>query len=283
MKRILVTGAAGAFGPSVISAFEDVPGNVVYQTDIRHNVSDKCISCDLRVRSLVEDLIEKIRPDMIIHLAGSISSDFEESFAVNVNTARLLLETIEKNSRLTRVVLIGSAAEYGIVNPEDNPLKELRCLSPVTVYGWTKASQTMLMNVFVQRGLDVVMARVFNLDGPGLSDRLFVGRLQRMIHSYKRGELARIKLGPLSASRDYITFEHAAAQVRAIATLGNTGEVYHVASGVPVVVRDLLKVYLAAEGLDLSCVDEGQEHTNRYGYDVPLIFADISKTQRLMD
>jgi len=282
MRRVLVTGAAGAFGPSVVRQFEKNQENVVYRTDCRGQDSDKSISCDLRIRSHVENLLAKVQPDLVIHLAGTLSSDFDEALAVNVNAARMLLETIEKNKSRARIILIGSAAEYGVVDPAENPLKETRQTSPVSIYGLTKAWQTLLMNVFVQRGVDVVAARMFNLDGPGLSDRLIIGRVQKMIQAYKKGGLDRIKLGPLSAIRDFVSFESAASQIEAIALHGISGNIYHVASGEPILMRDMVQRHLAQHGLDMSCVEEGLVYTNRTGYDVPVIFADISKTKQLL-
>jgi hypothetical protein len=34
--------------------------------------------------------------------------------------------------------------------------------------------------------------------------------------------------------------------------------------------------------LDESCVEEGPENSNREGYDVSVIYADISKTEQLL-
>lgn len=282
MKRILVTGSAGAFAPSVITRFSRDPGNSLILTDCRCGAGAKIRPCDLRVKSQVEQLLADAKPDLILHLAGTLSTDFEEAMAVNVNAARFLLETVERTNTTARVLLTGSAAEYGVVRSEENPLRESRCLAPVSVYGLTKAWQTMLMSVFVERRLDVVAARIFNLDGPGLSERLFVGRVDKLIDAFKKGEIHRIKLGDMSAVRDYVAFEEAASQIEAIALHGETGNVYHVASGMPVKVRNILQERLARHGLDMSCVDESKEHSNRAGYDVPEVYADISRTRQLL-
>jgi len=46
--------------------------------------------------------------------------------------------------------------------------------------------------------------------------------------------------------------------------------------------RELLESELKPHALDFSIVDEGQCLSNRSGYDVPVIYADIEKTRRLM-
>jgi GDP-D-mannose dehydratase len=127
----------------------------------------------------------------------------------------------------------------------------------------------------------VIVARVFNLDGPGVAERLFVGRLQKQIAEVLAGRQSGITLGPLSAIRDYVTTEEAAHQLMAIAERGAPGQVYHVASGRPVTMRELLNRYLLRNNLDAAIVQESAALTNRAGYDVPVIYADMTKTTEL--
>jgi nucleoside-diphosphate-sugar epimerase len=282
LKRILITGATGAFGPSVVARFESLEDSIVYTSGRSCTTGGNRYACDMTVASQIELLLNETKPDLIVHLAGSLSQNLDEAIAVNVNATHKLLDLIEKKFLHTRVVLIGSCAEYGAVAPEESPLQETQSVAPVSVYGLTKAWQSMLMKYFMHRGLDIVVARIFNLDGPGLSERLFIGRLERQIAAVCSKRTERIVLGPTSATRDYVSFDAAAVQLEVIARHGKTGEVYHVASGVPTLVRDILERYLAQNGLDMTSVSEAPESSNRVGYDVPVIFADISKTAELL-
>ena len=128
----------------------------------------------------------------------------------------------------------------------------------------------------------MVVARIFNLDGSGLSERLFIGRLQKQINEVLTGQKSVIELGPLNATRDYVTTEYATEQILAIAAHGEAGRVYHVASGKPITMRDILSRYLAIHKLDASIVHEAVDLTNRIGYDVPIIYADVTNTMQLM-
>jgi GDP-4-dehydro-6-deoxy-D-mannose reductase len=76
--------------------------------------------------------------------------------------------------------------------------------------------------------------------------------------------------------------DHAVNQLMAIAEHGSAGEVYHIASGTPVTMRELLARELARYGLRDSIVDEAAALSNRYGYDAPSIYADIGKTTALL-
>jgi GDP-4-dehydro-6-deoxy-D-mannose reductase len=97
-----------------------------------------------------------------------------------------------------------------------------------------------------------------------------------------RGKRTQIEVGSLSAIRDYLAIDDAASQLLTVAEFGEAGTVYHVASGRPITMRELLLCELAAYGLDESMVVEGAAFTNRRGYDVPVIFADMAKTNMLI-
>jgi len=282
MKKVLVTGASGALGHALLDRLKNDGGYQVVAASRRATGADEAI-LDLHERDQITSTVARVAPDIILHLAATFVNEFDKAYAVNVDAARHLLDAVEASKRPVRVVLIGSAAEYGVVQPEENPVREDHVLKPVSVYGLTKAWQSTLASLYAGRGVDVVVARVFNLDGPGLSDRLFIGRLQKQIDDVMAGRKAVIELGPLNAVRDYVSMSDAAEQILAICACASPGQVYHVASGKPTTMRQLLEMYLARHGLDASIVQEAPSLSNRVGYDVPAIFADMTKTNQLMN
>lgn len=278
-KRVLITGATGALGSVLTSRLRAKPSDFIVFAPGRGNADD---SLDLLDRDQIVRAIKRTRPELILHLAATFSNDFDEAYAINVAAPRHLLEAVEASGRRVRVVLVGSAAEYGAVTPDENPINEDHVLRPVSVYGITKAWQTELAYLHAGHGTDVVVARIFNLAGPNLSERLFVGRLHKQIDEVRRGERTQIEVGPLSAIRDYLSIDDAVSQLLTVADFGEAGKVYHVASGRPVTMRELLIRELVAHGLDESIVIEGTALTNRRGYDVPAIYADMTRTTALL-
>ncbi len=281
MKKVLLTGATGALGAAVTSWLQE-QGDYQITATSRHNPeSDSRLDvCDF---SALEKKVITTKPDLIIHLAATFDHDFDHAYSVNVASSRVLLETVKQQQLSSRVILIGSAAEYGVIRPEENPVKENHVLNPVSVYGMTKAWQTQLASLFAANGVDVVVARVFNLYGDNLSERLFIGRLQKQIDAVVAGKQTSIELGSLQASRDYLSTQDAARQLGLVIEHGVSGEVYHIASGQPVTMREMLLRYLKKNKLDSSLVREAHENTNRKGYDVPVIYADVSKLKHLLD
>jgi nucleoside-diphosphate-sugar epimerase len=278
-RKVLLTGSTGALGQVLASRLRAVPDGFTVFAPRRAECDDPL---DLRDGDQIARAIERTRPDLILHLAATFSNDFDEAYAVNVAATRHMLKAVELSGQPVRVVLVGSAAEYGAVASDENPIREDHVLRPVSVYGISKAWQTELAYLHASRGVNVVVARVFNLTGPQLSERLFVGRLHKQIGELARGERTCIEVGPLSAIRDYLSIDDAVTQLLAIADFGEAGKVYHVASGQPVTMRELLIRELAAYGLHESIIVEGEGLTNRCGFDVPAIYADISRTIALL-
>ena len=278
-RKVLLTGSTGALGQVLARRLGANPADFTVFAPRRGEHDD---SLDLRDGDQIARAIERTRPDLIMHLAATFTNEFDEAYAVNVAATRHMLEAVEASGRPVRVVLVGSAAEYGPVAADENPINEDHVLRPVSIYGMTKAWQTELAYLHACRGANVVVARIFNLTGPYLSERLFVGRLHKQIDELRRGMRTQIEVGPLSAVRDYLTIDDAVTQLLAIADFGEAGKVYHVASGHPITMRELIVRELAAHGLNESIVVEGVGLTNRRGYDVPSIYADIGRTAALL-
>jgi GDP-4-dehydro-6-deoxy-D-mannose reductase len=282
---ILVTGAGGGLGRIL---FESLRSGERGQDVVGVNRSGiggaDVESCDVTDPQAVSELVRRVGPQLVFHLAGSFTNSYDIDYPVNALSARYLLEAIDRHAFGARVVLAGSAAEYGLVDPQENPVSESRALRPVSVYGLTKAFQTQIASYFAYaHRSNVVVARMFNLMAPGLSERLFVGRVERLIGRYIRGEVESISVGHLDHQRDYVGADEAIAQLRAIASRGEVGGVYNVGSGRPISMRSLLNDMLDAAGVPNEVVLEAvPEAGGRKGYDVPLIFADMSRTRALL-
>jgi GDP-4-dehydro-6-deoxy-D-mannose reductase len=279
--KTLVTGAAGFLGRALVQRLKQDTQHELHVTDLQPAPGGIFHRCDLSDPVRVAELLRTISPRRIYHLAGTFANEFGADFRSNVDSTRHLLEAVRQSGGPVRMLLIGSAAEYGCVREEDNPLREQQPLAPVSIYGWTKACQTLLMGYYHRvHASDVVMARLFNLTGSGASNRLFVGRLHEQVEQLLAGKIQEITVGPLDAVRDYLPVEEAARQVERVMLFGLSGQVYHIASGIPVRMRDLLGQLLQARGLSRDCVREVPQPTPNK-LDPPAVYADVTTTSRL--
>ncbi len=236
-------------------------------------------ACDLGNADDVKRLLSDFRPTRIFHCAGTFSNDWEIDYAANIKAARNLLEAAVGLGLKCRFFLMGSAAEYGW--PPPGPVPETAPLKPVSIYGLTKAGQTAVMDFYQRKhGLDVVMARTFNLFGEGCSPSLFPGRVLEQIKKIQTGLASRIKVGPLDSKRDYLSIELAVDDYLKIMERGKSGEIYNVGSGVPVKLSDFLTQLLETHGLTMDIVDIAQPAGDSKG-EVTEIYADVSKLRAL--
>lgn len=278
--KVLVTGAAGATGAPLVAALAALRPSVdLVRTDLRATAGDGLVPCDLADAAAVRALVVSHKPERVVHLAGTFTNDFSVDHTSNVLGTRHLLEALRHECPTARTLLIGSAAEYGLVLPEHNPVSETQPTAPVSVYGLTKRMQAELMAFYHRAyGLPVLLARTFNLVGRGLSPSLLPGRLEREIHRVKSGDATHVELGSLQGQRDFLPMDAAVAAYARILEHGEPGQIYNVGSGHPTELRAFVLAQLQAAGLPESALREGAPHENSRGFS---IWADVSKLNAL--
>jgi GDP-D-mannose dehydratase len=131
-------------------------------------------------------------------------------------------------------------------------------------------------------GMDLVMARTFNLSGDVklISKSLFMGRVSEQLEKVKKLQIPKIEVGNLESRRDYLDVREAVKYYQKIMERGLPGEVYNVASGAPLKMRDLLASLLKEAGLDMSVVEERPPSVTDKT-DIPEIWADLRKIKQL--
>lgn len=269
--KVLVTGAAGFSGRHLCAALSRDDTLEVHAATRAH--------CDLSDASATRALVAEVGPRQIYHLAGSFSDDPAEAERAIVHATRNVLTAARGLARRCRVLLVGSAAEYGPVAEADNPVSESRALRPVGAYARAKAAQAELMRQYEgDPHLELVLARTFNLLGAGQSSRLLLGRVEAWLRTRTEGEV--LVLGDLSARRDYLPIAEAVAAYRLIMHAGRPGGVYNVGSGRPTPVRDAVHALLRAHGVPPSAIEERGD-VRGVGSEASAIWADITALRAL--
>jgi len=213
----------------------------------------KYMRVDLRERKNTKSMLLKLKPDYIINLAASSrSADFNEMRDVNAGISRNLLDLLVKHSLPVRnLLLIGSAAEYG--RQRRLPVKEDAGLHPVNDYGLSKLLQTVLAEFYCRSyGLNVNIARTFNLIGRGMPSSLCAGYFAQKIRD--SGDNAVIRTGNLRSRRDFLAVEDAVDAYWKILLLGKRGETYNVCSGRSYLIKEILDGLIKASGKRITAV-----------------------------
>jgi GDP-4-dehydro-6-deoxy-D-mannose reductase len=183
-------------------------------------------------------------PDAVYHLAAA--SNVGSSWAAPVEVLRINAEgTLNlllacEAAGVSRVLAVGSAEEYGKVDPADLPLKETAPLRPVTPYGASKvAADYLALQAFLGRGQDVVRVRPFNHLGPSQSGRFVASALAEQVARNEHLGHDVVLAGDLSPRRDFTDVRDVVRAYRLLVVGGQAGEVYNVCSGVDVAISDV--------------------------------------------
>ncbi len=246
MQRALVTGASGFCGSHLLDLL-DADGIEVH-TMGRSPAGQRYHVCDLFNREAVRKTVADVRPDWVFHLAGAaVASDGEELYSVNVVPAVNLLGAIGAVHPQAACLLVGTAAEYGIVQAADVPVAEGRAPNPVTHYGASKLAQTVAARQFSREGCRVVVARPSNIIGPGMPAWLALGQFVARINDLVRNGGSELVTGDLGSVRDLIDVRDAMGLFwRLIRCEGAAGQIVNVCSGVGTTMRALVGVLMQA-------------------------------------
>ncbi len=279
--RVLITGAMGFSGQGLYKVLIKNKALSIFISDIHINKADNYFDCDLTNFPSVTKLIKTVKPNQVFHFSGSFSNEFCKDFEINVLATKNLLESIKNSNLSCRILLVGSAAEYGNVSLNNDSIKESQLLNPISFYGLTKVFQTNLMSYYVNAySMDIVMARPFNIYGKNISENLFVGKVYQQIKLLKEGKIEKIVLGNLENRRDYISLKDTLIHYITIMKRGESGQIYNVGNGVSIKTKQILDKILDEENIDPSLVESRiSQHPEKP--DIENICANITKLKNL--
>ena len=246
--RALITGGKGFVGrhlnEHLLSENDDV--TVI---DLEHDVTN-----NTEMRHVMQDA----QPDVIYHLAAlsHVGTSWNDpSGVLNVNvlgTANVLAAAREEVPDALTLV-ISSAEVYGIVSPEQLPLTEDSIVQPSSPYAASKAAAEVVA-LQASRGFSqkVIVVRPFNHVGPGQAPTFFVPALANRLIAAKREGRTSVPVGELSTRRDFTDVRDVVRAYRLVATQGEPGETYNVASGVDRSMSDVAQMLLDAVGAQIE-------------------------------
>ncbi|MEJ7685867.1 MAG: NAD-dependent epimerase/dehydratase family protein [Variovorax sp.] len=252
--RVLVTGASGFLGRSVLAELRKrglSPTLVSRRSQAEHERGWHVLSPG--EAAAVHELLLSVDPEIIIHLAGvSSAASYGDLYAANVVFAANLLDASLAMPRKPRVLLAGSAAEYGSVAEAQLPVPESCACRPNTTYGISKLAQTNHALAARARGLDVTVARLFNPIGAGMPKSLALGSFADQVA--RMGEQGgTLTTGDLDAVRDFMDVDAAAAAFVELALREHdVPEIVNVCSGQGLRLLDVTRRLIELSGVAVT-------------------------------
>lgn len=251
-ERLLITGATGFTGMHACQYFRRAGYEVTAVTrNSLSRITDERIHiehCELTDKQQVKSLIQKTKPDRVLHLAGQNHvqkswSDPIISFETNVLSTALLIEAIRQENLACKIIIVGSALQFDVGN-----ISSLQ-----HPYSLSKTMQVLIAQAWeTLYGMDILIAKPSNLIGPGLSNGICSILAKKTAEMEMNGSEKTLIVNNLFAQRDFVDVRDAVRAYDKIFKFGVSGETYEISSGRPRYIKDIID---ALQALSLVEID----------------------------
>ena len=223
---ILVTGAQGFVGGHLLAELGD---------------RARPLDVDVTDADSLQDAVGDA--DALIHLAAGSSvseswADPGEAWRVNTLGTVNVIEAVRARAPGARVLVVSTGEVYG--RAERVPTPEGARIAPVSPYAASKAAAELAAGQARDAGLDVVIARAFQHEGPGRDERFAVGSWSAQIVRAEEAGGGTVRVGDLTARRDITDVRDVVRAYAALLDRAVPADTYNVASGKAVEMEHVL-------------------------------------------
>ncbi|MFN8273783.1 MAG: GDP-mannose 4,6-dehydratase [Flavobacteriaceae bacterium] len=200
-KTVFITGITGFTGRYISDLYKSKNYQVFGSSNNKEDQTDTIYYCDVLDFESMSEIIRKIKPNIVIHLAA-ISyvghKDVSQMYNVNILGTKNLLEAIRlfAHDKIEKILVASSATVYG--NQEKPILDESMCPNPINDYGISKLAMEFVCKSYFQ-SLPIIVVRPFNYTAPEQNINFVVPK----ITSAFKNRQAELELGNIDVYREY--------------------------------------------------------------------------------
>jgi GDP-4-dehydro-6-deoxy-D-mannose reductase len=286
-RSVLVTGAGGFVGRYLVAALKERPGLSVTAAGGPDTSLDGIEPLDIAVPESVAELIRRIQPTDVFHLAAvtskaAVNADPAKAWDINVNGTANVAHAILRAAPACRLIFVGSSEVYGRSFLSGLPLDESAQLDPMSAYGETKAAADELVARLSREGLRAVRLRPFNHFGRGQRADFVVPAFADQIARIERGlQAPEIRVGDLSPRRDFLDVRDVVAAYLAVLGASDripNGIALNVASGAATSVQEILESLLGMASRRIAVM---VDPTRLRAAEVPVAYGSANALEQL--
>ena len=222
----------------------------------------------------LEGLLRERKVDTVINCVGTTSGVESAQQVANVDHTRDVADLCLRLG--VRLLHVGSAAEYG--DAGDGLLAEDTVPRPRSLYGRTKLAGTNELLRAAERGLDVIVARPFNVLGPGQPLNTPPADFAAAVNALPPSG-GTVEVRDSSLVRDFVSLERLAKCLLALAATHSASPIVNVCSGRGVSFGELVQAMAAARGVDVTLVDTAPGGVPRVVGDPSRLHSLIGRTE----
>jgi GDP-4-dehydro-6-deoxy-D-mannose reductase len=249
--RIWISGCGGMMGSHLCDALAGA-GHVVLATYYKPTVDAADLAAlaleevDIRDWCSVYDSLTHFQPNAVFHLAAQSypTASWQrpiETLETNIIGTANVLEAVRRLGSDVRVVVAGSSAEYGTVDPQKVPVSEGEPLLPLHPYGVSKVAADLLAyQYWAGSGLDTVRVRIFNCTGPRKTGDALSDFVRRAVWLERHPEVKVIRVGNLATRRTIVDVRDLNRGMILLLDRGKSGEVYNLGGPTAYPMNDIL-------------------------------------------
>jgi GDP-4-dehydro-6-deoxy-D-mannose reductase len=261
-RPILVTGANGFVGRHLLAQLGD---------------QARPVEVDVTDAEAVVREVAAAAPRAVVHLAaqssvGSSWGDVGETWRVNVVGTVNVLEAARTQAPECRVLVASTGDVYGraqrVPSSEDDPLE------PMSPYSASKAAAEVACEQARRVGVDVVISRGFQQEGPGRDERFAVGSWAAQIARAEAAGGGTVRVGDLSAKRDIVDVRDVCRAYELLLDPSVAAGTYNVAGGRTVEMREVLELLV---DLAEAPIEVEPDPARLRPADLPVVCGDASR------
>ncbi len=272
---ILITGCGGFIGHFLAENLAATGVKNLHSIG-RHPIISKAIQhhiCDMANQNEMDKTIKEIAPTEVYHLAGlarvSSSIGIPEYFKANTLPTHSLLKALSTLKHNVKVFYSSSVHVYG---NQKTTVDESCTLHPETEYGFSKYLAEATVKSFVDNNahLSAVVARLYTCIGPGQPEGFAASDFCRKITALKNAKEKVLKVGPISAKRQFIDVRDAVALFPTLMkqNFQNRFEVFNLSSPETASVEQILKTLVKLSKMEIKIESQNDNKNQLLGLSV---------------
>lgn len=249
--KLLITGATGFTGIHACHHFHQAGYEVIGVSRQPSKIESDQIrieTCDLTNKNELTDLIQKNKPDRVLHLAGQnhVPSSWTNpvaSLEINTMSTAYLLEAIRQQVPECKTLVVGSTLQYDVndITTLNHPYSLSKTLQVLIAQSWELLYE-----------LNIVIVKPSNLIGPGKSNGVCSLLALKVAEMELLGAEKVLRVNNLLASRDFLDVRDAVFGYEILFNKGRSGSIHDMTTGLSRYLKEVTSSLQAISSLSFT-------------------------------